>query len=415
MASTFREQFQIPKRYNTWSIGLMAVGLLSIVILFFTHGASSDQHISARFWASLLQNSVYFLLTVNAALFFICATTLAWGGWQLSFRRVSEAITTCIPVIGVIAFIILMVLVWGPNHVLYQWADPKIVEHDAALKFKSGFLNRGFFTIWTIITICGWWLLGKKIRQLSTNLDNRKPTIEEGKKYIWDNTVWSAVYIVLFALTVMSSIPWLWLMSLDAHWYSTMYSWYNFASTFVAGLALITLFVVFLKNLGYLELTNREHLHDLGKFQFAFSIFWTYLWFSQFMLIWYANIPEETVYFIRRIGDGEHSGPYRAIFWLNLIINFLAPFLILMRRGSKRNYGTVTMMSVVLLFGHWLDYYQMVMPAASPDHVPFMLLDLGVGAGFVGLIMFVTARSLAKRALIARNHPFLKESIIHHT
>jgi len=410
MASTFREQFEIPKRYNTWSIGLMVVGLLSLIILLITHGLKADDHVSSRFWASLLQNSVYFLLTVNAAMFFLTATTLAWGGWQLSFRRVTEAISACVPVIGVITFVILMVLVWGPNHVLYHWADQQAVEHDAALKFKSGFLNRGFFTIWTIITIGGWWLLGRKMRQLSRSIDERKLTIEEGKKYIWDNTVWAAVFIVLFALTVLSSIPWLWLMSLNAHWYSTMYSWYTFASTFVSGLALITIFVVFLKNLGYLELTNREHLHDLGKFQFAFSIFWTYLWFSQFMLIWYANIPEETIYFKVRM-----QGVYRAIFFLNLIINFLAPLLILMRRGSKRNYGTITMMSVLLLFGHWLDFYQMVMPAASPGHVPFILLDFGIGAGFIGLIMFVTAKSLAKHRLLARNHPFLKESIIHHT
>lgn len=415
MASTFKERFDIPKRYNNVSIGLMAAGLLSVIILFITHGSKSDEHVSARFWASLLQNSIYFLLTVNAAMFFITATTLAWGGWQISFRRVTEAVSACVPVMGVITFVILMVLIWGPNHVLYDWADPKVIQHDAALQAKSGFLNRGFFTVVTIITIAGWWLLGKKIRQMSRDLDEHKPTNEEAKRYIWDNTVWSAVYIVLFALTIMSSIPWLWLMSLNAHWYSTMYSWYNFASSFVSGLALITLFVVFVKNLGYLELTNREHLHDLGKFQFAFSIFWTYLWFDQFMLIWYANIPEETKYFIQRIGDGSHSGPYRGIFWLNLIINFLAPLLILMRRGSKRNYGTLTMMSVLLLFGHWLDYYQMVMPAASPDHVPFILLDLGVGAGFVGLIMFVTAKSLAKHPLLARNHPFLKESIIHHT
>ncbi len=137
----------------------------------------------------------------------------------------------------------------------------------------------------------------------------------------------------------MSSIPWLWLMSIDAHWYSTMYSWYTFASTFVAGIALITLFVVFLKNNGYLEYTNEEHLHDLGKFMFAFSIFWTYLWFSQFMLIWYANIPEETIYFKPRV-----EGPYSGIFWLMFIINFLAPLLIFMSRDAKRNYATMTFM-----------------------------------------------------------------------
>ena len=114
-------------------------------------------------------------------------------------------------------------------------------------------------------------------------------------------------------------------MSIDAHWYSTMYSWYTFASTFVAGMALITLFVVYLKNNGYLELVNEEHLHDLGKFLFAFSIFWTYLWFSQFMLIWYANIPEETIYF-KKDRQSAQVGAYKGIFWLILIINFLAPY-----------------------------------------------------------------------------------------
>lgn len=405
-----REQFLIPKRYNTTAMVLMAIGIISVIILFLTHGAKSDAHAQARFWASLLQNSVYFLLVVNASMFFICATTLAWGGWQMSFRRVAEAISTCVPVIAVILFAVLMAIVFGGNHEIYHWTDTEHVKHDAALAYKAGFLNKTFFTVWTIITLVGWTWLGRKMRHLSRSLDNNPLSVEEGKKYIWTNTVWAAVYIVLFALTVMSSIPWLWLMSIDAHWYSTMYSWYNFASSFVAGMALITLFVVFLKNNGYLEYTNREHLHDLGKFQFAFSVFWTYLWFSQFMLIWYANIPEETTYFEPRM-----QGVYRGIFFLNLIINFLAPLLILMKRGAKRNYGTITMMSVLILFGHWLDYYQMVFPSISPDHIPFMLVDLGIGIGYVGLIMFVTARSLAKHSLIAKNHPFLKESIIHHT
>ena len=405
-----REQFLIPKRYNTIAMALMAIGLISVIILFITHGSSGDEHERARFWGSLLQNSVYFLLTVNAAMFFLCATTLAWAGFQVAFRRVTEAISTCVPVIGAITLVVLFAILFGGDHVIYHWSDDAAVKNDAALAYKSGFLNKGFFTVWTIITIVGWWWLGRKMRHLSRSIEDKPLTVEEGKKFIWKNTVWSAIYIVLFALTVMSSIPWLWLMGIDAHWYSTMYSWYNFASTFVSGIALITIFVVFLKNYGYLEYTNREHIHDLGKFQFAFSIFWTYLWFAQFMLIWYANIPEETTYFEPRV-----EGAYNAIFWLNLIINFLAPLLILMRRSPKRNYGTITMMSVLILFGHWLDYYQMVFASISPDHVPFMLLDLCIGLGFVGLIMFVTARSLARHPLVSKHHPFLKESIIHHT
>ena len=406
-----REQFIIPKRYNTIALMLMAVGLLAIIGLYVTHGSKNDPHEQARFWGSLLQNSVYFLLVVNAVMFFICATTLAWAGFPMTFRRVSEAISACVPVIGIICGVILLAICFGNNHELYHWTNSKLVEGDEALKWKSGFLNKTFFAGWTIFTIVAWSLLGWKMKKLSRSLDEKPlASVEEGKKYIWKNTVWAALFIVVFALTVMSSIPWLWLMSIDAHWYSTMYSWYTFASTFVAGIALITLFVVFLKNNDYLELTNQEHLHDLGKFMFAFSIFWAYLWFSQFMLIWYANIPEETTYFKPR-AEGVYSG----IFWLMFMINFLAPILILMSRGAKRNYATITFMAVLILFGHWLDFFQMVFPGPSPDHVPLLLYDFGVGLGFAGLIMFVTGRALSKAPLLAKNHPFIKESIIHHT
>ncbi len=413
---SIREKFEVPKRYNTVSIALMLLGIIAIVALYMsTHGSggtAEEKNLQdARFWASLLQNSVYFLLVVNASMFFICATTLAWGGWQMAFRRVPEAISAVVPVIGVIALAILLSIAFGGNHTIFHWTDTEHVKHDAVLNFKKGFLNKNFFAVVTVLTIGLWSLLGWKIRKLSRSLDERPlATREEAKKYIWNNTVWAALFMVVFALTVMSSIPWLWLMSIDAHWYSTMYSWYTFASTFVAGMALICLFVVFLKNSGYLEYTNEEHLHDIGKFMFAFSVFWTYLWFSQFMLIWYANIPEETTYFKPRA-----QGIYSGIFWMMFIINFLAPLLILMRRSSKRNYTTITFMSLLIIFGHWLDFFQMVFPGVAKDKVPMLLYDFGVALGFVGLIMFVTGKALSKAPLLAKNHPFVKESIIHHT
>lgn len=405
-----REKYTVPKRFNSIAITLMVIGLLAIIGLYATQGSKSDVHSQARFWGSLLQNSVYFLLVVNAAMFFICATTLAWGGWQMSFRRVSEAISACVPVVGTICGVILLLICFGGNHEIYHWTDTEHVKHDAILNFKKGFLNKNFFAVMTVLTIVAWSLLGRKMRKLSQSIDDKPLNLEEGKKYIWKNTVWAAIYIIVFSLTVMSSIPWLWLMSIDAHWYSTMYSWYTFASTFVAGVALITLFVIFLKNNNYLELTNEEHLHDLGKFMFAFSIFWTYLWFSQFMLIWYANIPEETTYFKPRA-----QGMYSGIFWLMFIINFLAPLLIFMSRNSKRNYATLTFMSLLIIFGHWLDFFQMVFPGHQKEHVPMILWDFGVALGFVGLIMFVTGRALSKAPLLAKNHPFIKESVIHHT
>ena len=403
--------FTAPKNYNKVAWAFMAIGVLSIIGLWVTSGSSSDPKEQARFWASLLQNSVFFLLVVNASMFFICVTTLAWGGWQMSFRRVPEAISAAVPVIGVISAAILLAIAFGDNHTIYHWTDTEHVAHDPILDHKKGFLNKNFFAIVTLLTVGLWSLLGWKMRQLSRSIDNEPlATLEERKKYIFKNTVWAALFIVVFSLTVMSSVPWLWLMSIDAHWFSTMYSWYTFASTFVSGMALIALFVVFLKNNGYLEYTNNEHLHDLGKFMFAFSVFWTYLWFSQFMLIWYANIPEETVYFQPRA-----HGIYKGIFWLMFLINFIAPLLILMTRDAKRNYGTITFMALLIIFGHWLDFYQMVFPAVSPNKVPNIIYDLGVALGFVGLILFVVGRALAKAPLLARNHPFVKESLIHHT
>ncbi|MFZ9694310.1 MAG: quinol:cytochrome C oxidoreductase [Chitinophagaceae bacterium] len=408
---SIRSTFTAPKNYNKIALAFIAIGVLSIIGLWVTSGSSADPKEQARFWASLLQNSVFFLLVVNAGMFFMCITTLAWGGWQMSFRRVPEAISAAVPVIGIISAVILLAIVFGDNHTIYHWTDTEHVAHDPILDHKKGFLNKNFFAIVTILTVALWSLLGWKMRQLSRSIDDEPlATLEERKKYIFKNTVWAALYIVVFSLTVMSSVPWLWLMSIDAHWYSTMYSWYTFASTFVSGIALIALFVVFLKNNGYLEYTNNEHLHDLGKFMFAFSVFWTYLWFSQFMLIWYANIPEETIYFQPRA-----HGIYKGIFWFMFIINFIAPLLILMTRDAKRNYGTITFMALLIIFGHWLDFYQMVFPAVSPNKVPNIIYDLGVALGFVGLIMYLVGRALAKAPLLARNHPFVKESLIHHT
>jgi hypothetical protein len=411
------QSFELPGSYKKWTIGLIAAGVIALLyglVMYhpFQHAAHGEGPTSGtRFWAVLLQNCTFWLLVTNASMFFIGVTTLAMGGWQVAMRRVPEAISSVVPVIGIICFLILMAIVWGGHDDIYHWVNKDVVEHDPILKGKSGFLNPVFFTVWSGITILLWWALGKKMRSLSLGSDKGGPmSFETGKRWINQNIIWAAAFIVFFGLTVGSTIPWLWLMSIDAHWYSTMYSWYTFASTFVAGMSLVALFVVFLKNRGQLEYVTEEHLHDVGKFMFAFSVFWTYLWFSQYMLIWYANIPEETGYFKIRV-----AGPYRGIFFLNLILNFICPLLILMKRAAKRNYTLITLMAVLIIFGHWIDFWQMVMPGTLKEKAELMPFEFGIAALFIGIIMWRVGDYLTKNPLTPVNHPFLKESMIHHT
>jgi hypothetical protein len=410
------QSFELPGSYKKWAMGFIIVGAIALLYGFimyhpFSHGGHGKNIDSTRFWAVLLQNSVYWLLVVNAAMFFIGVTTLAMGGWQVAMRRVPEAISSVVPVLGIIAFLILMAIVWGGHDDIYHWVNKDVVEHDKILKGKSGFLNPVFFSVFSAITIFLWSFLGKKMRSISLESDEHGPMdYETGNRWINKNILWASFFIVFFGLTVGSTIPWLWLMSIDAHWYSTMFSWYTFASTFVSGLAVIALFIVFLKNNGQLEYVTDEHLHDVGKFMFAFSIFWAYLWFSQFMLIWYANIPEETGYFKIRV-----DGPYKGIFFLNLILNFVCPLLILMKKSSKRNYSLMTFMAILIIFGHWIDFWQMVMPGTMYDHAQLMPFEFGIALLFIGIIMWRVGIYFTSHPLTAKNHPFLKESMIHHT
>lgn len=405
--ASIKTHFEVPNKMKTVAFGSIGLGILLTVIGFFTHG--KDEHAMDIFWATLLYNSIYFTLICNAAMFFICICTLAMGSWQIAFVRVAEAISRMVPIFGSVLLAVVLYLVFSGSHI-YHWTDKAAVAADPILKHKEGFLNVPFFTIWSVLTVVLWSILGARMRKTLAQTDEAKLDRVAGRKYIFKSTVNASLFLVWFALTAGSVTPWLWIMSIDAHWYSTMFSWYTFASSFVAGMALLVVFIIYLKNKGYLELVNQEHLHDLGKFMFAFSIFWTYVWFSQYMLIWYANIPEETVYFKHRV-----QGPYRAIFFLNIIINFVCPILILMTRDAKRSYTVMTFMAVLIIFGHWMDFYQMVLGSVSKEHVTLGWWDFGVASLFVGMIILFVGRFLASKPLIHQYHPFLKESIIHHT
>ncbi len=406
-----KQQFEVPAGTKKWAWGLIGVGLIALVVGIFTKAMSSDVQQQTDFWGTLIYNAIFWFLVVNATMFFICITTLAMGSWQISFRRVSEAISVAVPFFGIIVFVLLVYVVCiAHNARIYDWSVASIVNNDPILKGKSPFLNPTFFFIWTFLIVLLLSLLGYKMRKLSREADTDLLLGEKGKSFIYRNTVWASLFIVWFAITVGSTLPWLWIMSINSHWYSTMFSWYTFGSSFVSGVSLMALWVVYMKNKGYLEFTTEEHLHDIGKFMFAFSIFWTYLWFAQYMLTWYANIPEETIYFKNRVW-----GVYRGIFFFNLIINFVCPILLLMRRGIKRNFTLLSFIAVLILFGHWVDFYQMVMASLSPAKVSLGWFDFGILFLFVGLLIAIVSKALTKKPLIMVHHPFLKESIIHHT
>ncbi len=404
------ERFELPARLKNTSIALMVVGVLVLVIGAFAL-LRGDDIAQTRFWLVLLQNSVFFLMVAVASVFIQAAASLAQGGWIVMYKRIPEAIGANVWIFGVIAAIVLLYVALGfstgeGDHVhnpIYHWAI--LDKTDEILVGKSGFLNKGMFIGFTLVTIGLWAFFGRKFRSMSLAQENAP---KNSTKIYWSMVKWSAGFLLVYALTQMSTTPWMWIMSIDAHWYSTMFSWYTFASAFVSGMSMILLITVTLKNHGYMELVSKEHMHDLGKFMFAFSIFWTYVWFSQFMLIWYGNIPEETTYFKIRM-----QGPYSLIWFSVFIINFILPILVLMSRPSKRNYFTVSFMAMAIIFGHWLDFYIMTMPGPLGANWSLGWYELGIFAGFIGLFMFVVYRTLTKASLVPINHPLLKEAVIH--
>lgn len=396
-----KEQFVMPAKLRTISIVLVAIGILALIggVI----ALSGDQG-TARFWTVLLFNGVFFLLIALGVLVVCCAATLAQGSWHIAYKRVMEAIFMAIPVLGIVAFIIMMCIVWGDKHQVYEWVDHNLVSHDKLLQKKSTFLNPAFYTILTVVTIGLWAFIGYRLRQLSL----REDLAQTGtKKIFWKMYRISAIFVAIFAITNSTS-TWHWIMSIDAHWYSTLFAWYIFASLFVCGMAMLALFVILLRNLGFLEWITYEHLHDLGKFMFAFSIFWCYLWFAQFILIWYGNIPEETTYFAIRMW-----GSYHTLFYLNLIINFVAPFLILMTKDSKRNYTIVAYMAILVFIGHYLDFYLMFMPGPLKNNWHIGWFEIGISLGFIGLMILLVTRQLGKAPLYPKNHPYMKEALIH--
>jgi hypothetical protein len=394
------ERFEIPSRLKATGTILSLIGVLTLIIGFISL-LGGDTHDQTRFWIVLLLDSIYFLFLAVISVFIMAAAGLAQGGWIAAYRRIPESIGANVWIFGLIALVVMFCCAFVAKTPIYEWVN----HHEGFTTTKSFLLNPTSFVIFSIIFIGLWSWFGRKYRSMSLQEDKAP---RNSTKIYWKMVALSGGFMVVFGLSMMSIGPWLWIMSLQPHWFSTLFSWYVFASAFVSGMALILLFVVYVKNAGYLSLVNKEHMHDLGKFMFAFSIFWTYLWFAQYLLIWYGNIPQETTYFKIR-----QQGPYSFFFYSSIILNFVLPILVLMTRPSKRNYFTIVFMAVLILFGHWVDFYIMIMPNVMKADWHLSWYEIGITLGFVGLMITVVSRTLAKANLITANNTFLKESIVH--
>jgi hypothetical protein len=307
-----------------------------------------------------------------------------------------EGITAYLPVGGVLLFVF-FVLSATQNH-LFTWMDPEVVANDELIQNKSGYLNVPFFLIRAAIYIIGWVSYRNYARKMTIAQDAATDLTHYRKLFKS-----SAAFLVFFLITE-SMMSWDWIMSLDPHWYSTLFGWYVFASLIVSAITTIALVSIYLKGKGYLEFVNDSHLHDLAKYMFGFSIFWAYLWFSQFMLIWYANIPEEVTYFVSRFND------YKVPFLGMVVLNFVFPLLILMNSDFKRVPWFIATTGIIVLIGHYIDIFVMIMPATVGDQWFIGISEISSVLLVLGIFIYVVFNAMTKAPLLAKGSPFIKES-----
>lgn len=348
-------------------------------------------------WAAVYVACIFFMLISLGALVFYAIQQVAQAGWSPVLFRVMHGISAYLLPGSVIFFILLLLSGFHVNH-LFVWMDESVRATDKLIQGKAGYLNFPFWIIRAIVFLAGWNLYRIVSRKLELAQDDATDNTNYKK-----NFKFSAMFLVFFIVTESIS-AWDWIMSTDPHWFSTLFGWYVFASFFVSGITMICMVTLYLKSRGYLQDVNTSHIHDLAKYMFGISIFWTYLWFSQFMLIWYANIPEEVTYFVTRI---EH---YNLPFFGAVVMNFVFPVLILINTDFKRITWILVMASIVILAGHYIDFFNMIMPSAVGDRWFIGAAEIGALCFFLGLFIFVTFTALTKAPLMPKRNPFIEES-----
>ncbi|MEJ6491062.1 MAG: quinol:cytochrome C oxidoreductase [Flavobacteriales bacterium] len=392
-------EFKIANKAKMLTLILMGLGALCLII-----GIISDlgsHHLTQRLLVNGLTNGFYFFALALGALFFLALQYATESGWYASVKRIIEAQAGFLPYgIGLLGLVLLIITLMDGAHI-YIWMDPEVVKSDPIVAGKAFYLNKIFFWVRTIayFGVYYWYFWGFKKRSL---LEDKVG----GTDLHFTNYKKAAVFLVFFAV-FSSTSAWDWLMSVDVHWFSTLFGWYTFAGMWCSAMVVLVLTVLYLKKLGYLPKVNENHIHDIGKWVFATSFLWSYLFFSQYMLIWYANIPEEVTYYVTRTQD------FRFVYFFMFIINFAFPMLILMSRDAKRHAGILSFVGLIILAGHWLDVWIMVSAGSMGTNAHIGFIEIGMAVLIAGFFIRILLTNLSKAPLTPVNHPFLDESIHH--
>jgi len=385
---TMDEKVTLSSKFKVLAIILILIGVIALVYAAITH--------PDRFWANMLINNYYFLTVVIGATFFMALQAITQSGWSAGFMRVPQAMADYIPV----AFILMIPMLFGMDQV-YHWAHHHAHE-DPIIAHKAPYLNFTFFVIRFVVFFAAWIFFTQLLKKYSLKEDT-----EGGLKYFKKTEFLSKVYIFVLALTFSLS-AFDWIMSIDVHWFSTIFAVRNFAMAFFHGTSIIALIVILLNKSGYFPWLKKSHLKDFSKYMFVLSIIWAYTWFSQYILIWYANIPEETIYYVPRT-----KGEFTNLFYAELILNWLVPFILLLSGYITSHKNTLIAIIGVLMIGNWVDIYQQVYPG-TVHHMHIGFIEIGSFVGFLGLFALVVGISLTKRPLVPKNHPYLDETLKHH-
>ncbi len=351
---------------------------------------------SEQFYHSYLTSFVFWITIALGGLFFVMLHHLVNANWSVVIRRFGESLMMTIPFMA----ILFIPIIFGIRE-LFDWSDAELVASDHLLQGKAGYLNIPFFIIRTLIYFIIWTGLALTLNRLSMK-QNISANFEQIKKM----RIISALGMILFGFT-LTFASFDWLMSLDAHWYSTIFGVYIFSGSFLAMLSLTTFIIIRLQNYGVLtEAITKEHYHDLGKLIFAFIIFWGYMAFSQYFLIWYGNIPEETIWFLHR-----WEGSWKIVSLIIVFGHFVIPFFVLFPQGAKRNKIVMTIMTLWILLMHWVDIYWLVMPSLHPHEIHPTWINPAAFFGIGGIFLYIFWRFFTRHPLVPINDPNLKKSI----